>query len=226
MSTKLLHKDDSSVVQAIAWQAAGSPRAVVPASQHGGQQNPAEDVAAYQQRIQRLEIETEQKIQHAHQQGYSAGQAASEHHAAERMEPILARLAKTVEELTGLRRRVRTEAEEDAVRLAVAIARKVMHREFSIDPEALTGLVKAALQRIDARELHRVRFHPDDIPALERHLQAVGMPARLEVLADPAMERGGAVFETSRGNLDASISTQLAEIERGFIDVVRRRADV
>jgi len=31
------------------------------------------------------------------------------------------------------------------------------------------------------------------------------------------------IFETSRGDLDASIDTQLGEIERGLADVVRRR---
>jgi flagellar biosynthesis/type III secretory pathway protein FliH len=32
------------------------------------------------------------------------------------------------------------------------------------------------------------------------------------------------VFETSRGDLDASINTQLAEIDRGLTDIVQRRA--
>jgi hypothetical protein len=32
------------------------------------------------------------------------------------------------------------------------------------------------------------------------------------------------LFATSRGELDASIETQLLEIERGFTDIIRRRA--
>jgi flagellar biosynthesis/type III secretory pathway protein FliH len=32
------------------------------------------------------------------------------------------------------------------------------------------------------------------------------------------------VFETERGNLDASVDAQLREIERGLADCLRRRA--
>jgi flagellar biosynthesis/type III secretory pathway protein FliH len=41
------------------------------------------------------------------------------------------------------------------------------------------------------------------------------------VSADPAQERGGVIFETSRGKLDVSIGTQLREIERGLTDRLR-----
>lgn len=182
-------------------------------------------VVQQQHRIHQLEAELEQRTAHAHQQGYSEGQSSGAQQASRQLEPVLARMARAVEELQGLRRRTRAEAEEDAVRLAIAVARKILHREFALDPDALLGLMKAAMQRIDSRELNRVRFHPADIPALERHLQALGMPAKLEIVADSSLERGSAIFETVRGNLDASISTQLHEIESGFIDLVRRSRD-
>jgi flagellar biosynthesis/type III secretory pathway protein FliH len=37
-------------------------------------------------------------------------------------------------------------------------------------------------------------------------------------VGDVAQSRGGAVFEISRGALDASVDTQLREIERGLAD--------
>jgi flagellar assembly protein FliH len=45
----------------------------------------------------------------------------------------------------------------------------------------------------------------------------------LELVSDAKLPRGSAIFETSRGDLDASIDTQLLEIERGFTDIIRRR---
>ena len=38
------------------------------------------------------------------------------------------------------------------------------------------------------------------------------------------LERGGVIVETSRGNLDAAIESQLKEIERGLTDLARRSA--
>jgi flagellar biosynthesis/type III secretory pathway protein FliH len=36
------------------------------------------------------------------------------------------------------------------------------------------------------------------------------------------MQCGDVIFETTHGNLDASIESQLREIERGFADRLRR----
>ena len=44
--------------------------------------------------------------------------------------------------------------------LALAIARRILHRELTVAPEALLGLVKAALEKIGGREIHRVRVSP------------------------------------------------------------------
>jgi flagellar assembly protein FliH len=50
----------------------------------------------------------------------------------------------------------------------------------------------------------------------------MGLPRVVEVMADPGLPRGTAILDSSRGALDASVETQLAEIERGFADLVRR----
>jgi flagellar assembly protein FliH len=92
-----------------------------------------------------------------------------------------------------------------------------------VDDEAMLGIVKAALQRLDARELHRVRLHPQHADAVTQALAAMSLPRRVEVVADGTLELGAAVFETVRGSLDASVETQLREIERGFVDLVHTR---
>jgi flagellar assembly protein FliH len=134
------------------------------------------------------------------------------------MEPVVARLARTIDELAAQRRRMRREAEEDVVKLAVAIGRRILHRELTIDPEALLGVVKAALTKLERRELVRVRVHPAELTMVKRHFEQLDPSGPVEVVADAALERGGVVFETSRGNLDASLDTQLLEIQRGLSD--------
>ncbi len=67
------------------------------------------------------------------------------------------KLARSIEELTGLVSRYRREAEQDVVALALAVARRILHRELTVAPEALLGLVKAALDKMEAREVHQVR---------------------------------------------------------------------
>ena len=103
------------------------------------------------------------------------------------------------------------------VRLSLAIARRVLRRELAVDPDAMHGLVLGALEKLQSQEICRVSG-----PSVARRRRsraylkkAVPGPA-IEVIADPAREPGAVIFETDRGNLDASVDSQLQEIERGL----------
>jgi flagellar assembly protein FliH len=156
----------------------------------------------------------------AHEAGVREGEAAARAQAQAEIRPVVERLARTLEELAALRPRLREQAEEDLIRLAVAIARRVVRRELTIDPQAIVGLVRAALEQLASQEAVRIRLHPSDEAAVRACLGDAGSPA-VEVTADATLERGSAVFETPRGNLDASANAQLAEIERGLTDRFR-----
>ncbi|HUA21411.1 MAG TPA: FliH/SctL family protein [Bryobacteraceae bacterium] len=162
------------------------------------------------------------KIQAAQQEGFRQGQAAGRQQISAQLEAMQSRLARSIEELTGLRARFRHEAEEDVVALALAVARRILHRELTVAPDALLGLVKAALEKIETREVHRVRVSRDDAPQVQRFFEEMGLPRRVEVIADPGLARGAVILDSTRGLLDASVETQLSEIERGFADLVRR----
>ncbi len=158
----------------------------------------------------------------AYQKGFQEGRAAAQKETGGQTEAMNARLARSIEELTGLRQRFRHEAEQDVVALAMAVARRILHRELTVAPEALLGLVKAALEKMEAREVHSARVSREDAPMVQQYLEKMGLPRRVEVIAEPGLERGAVILDSARGMLDASAETQLSEIERGFADLVRR----
>ena len=164
----------------------------------------------------------EEKIRAAQQQGVQEGHTAARQEMGVQLEAMNVRMARAIEEMSGMRQRFRHEAEADVVALALAIARRILHRELTMAPDALLGLVKAALEKIEAREVHRVRIRPEDAPMVKQFLEKMGLPQKVEVISDPGLERGSAILDSSRGALDASVETQLAEIERGLADLVRR----
>jgi flagellar assembly protein FliH len=128
------------------------------------------------------------------------------------------RLAKSLEELSRFKSRLRKEAESDLVKLALAVARRILRRELTIDSEALQGVVSAALEKLQLRDLSRVRVHPSHEDAVRRHLSAYN--TSIQLAADSSLQPGGVVFETIRGTVDASIDSQLREIEAGFTDLL------
>jgi flagellar assembly protein FliH len=167
--------------------------------------------------------EIEARVANAHQQGYAASEAVAAQHAQARLAPVLKGLTNIVAELAAIRKTFRAQAEADTVTLAIAIARRILNRELATDPEAILGLVKAAFHKCDARETHRLRVSPQDAEAIREQRASLNFPPALELISDTALVRGSAIFETSRGDLDASMDAQLSEIDRGLADVLRRR---
>ena len=113
---------------------------------------------------------------------------------------------------------MRKTAEADLLKLAIAIARRVLHRELTLDPESIEGLIRVALEKLESRELCRVRVHPDQEPAIRTLAGAFLSSQQVELIPDPSLQCGDVLFETAHGTLDASIEAQLQEIERGFAD--------
>ena len=184
---------------------------------------PREAAPDAQQAAAEREKEIEARMAASYKQGLAAGEAAGAQRAGAKLEPAIAALGSIVNELAGLRRRFRAEAEEATVALAITIARRVLNREMATDPEAILGLVKAAFQRCDARETYRLRVSPTDAEVVRQNREPLRLPPAVEIVSDAGLARGSAIFETSRGELDASAATQLAEIERGFADVLAMR---
>lgn len=179
--------------------------------------------------LEQLQREMEARIAQvqatAQAQGRADGEAAAARAAMARLEPALNSLRSIVGELTTQRERARAAAEEDIVKLSLAIARRVLNRELATDPAAILGLVKAASAKLNAREMHRLRVSPADAAVIEEHRAKLELPPAVEVVRDTSLVAGSAVFETTRGEMDASVATQLLEIERGLTDVLRRRGN-
>lgn len=212
MSCRARIERDPLRTQSIAWEQMGedhAPAAAGPARAQAGA--PAAGPGL------------EERVREAQRAGYQQGEAAARNQMQAETRQAVERMARAVQELQSLGPRLRSQAESDLVRLAVAIARRVLRRELTIDPGAIEGLVKAALEQMAAQETARVRVHPDYEAALKAYLGVSGRAASIEVTGDPGMERGSVVFETARGNLEASADAQLAEIERGLTDRFRRQ---
>jgi flagellar assembly protein FliH len=223
MSSRVLRSVDAGDAHAIAWRhAEGEAGSAV----IRGARTPGQDSG----RAQSPEIASEEaerafqvRLEAARQQARSEGEAAGAERSHRQLEPVIAGLSAAIHDLARQRPRLRAEAEEDTVKLAVAIAQRVLHREMATDPEAILGLVKAAFAKLNARETHRLRVSPEDAVSLEENRARLELPPGVEIVLDTSLRRGSALFETSRGELDASVDTQLAEIERGLADVMRRR---
>ena len=211
MSSRALIENRADLVQAIAWH-------VVAPAEAQNFTTPADRSAP----PPKFDAAVEERISAARQSGLQEGEAAGRVKAQAEVRAAIDRLAQSIADLDEFRGTLYRQAEAEAVRLSIAIARRVLRRELTVDPAAIDGLVRAALERLQSQESCRVRVHPDHVAAMRAALERAGMSAKVEVAVDAAQEPGAAIFEMPGGNLDASMDSQLREIERGLVDRFQR----
>lgn len=114
--------------------------------------------------------------------------------------------------------------EVEVVQLALAIARKVLHRETQIDPDALAGIVRVTLEKLDSGTKVSLHVHPQEAAEWRHYfacrVEAVPAP---EVYENASVGRGECRIETSVGSTEVGLESQLKEIETGLIDLLAER---
>ena len=215
MSSKLVRQDDQHSIEPMVWR-------TVEAGDHGAEFLLERLMSGAAGGGSERERWLEQRVHEAHAAGVREGEASGQKRAAAEIQPVIARLCRSIEDICSLRARMRGEAERDLVRLALAIARRILGRELVVDPDAIHGLVLGALEKLKSQEISRVRVHPAQEEAVRECLRET-VTSAVEVIADPACETGTVVLETERGSLDASVESQLREIERGLTDRLRKQ---
>ncbi len=169
-----------------------------------------EDQAAVNARLAALERD-------AFSKGFAQGERAGGEAAAQRGEAMLRRLTETLEELTTLRQQMIHETERQMVQLALAIARRIVHREVSIDQDLLVAMARVALERLGESAQVTVRLSPEDFEATSAVRAAEWTGTHVTVVADARVGRGGCRVESEFGAMDAGVDGQIHEIARALL---------
>ncbi|MGD0798377.1 MAG: FliH/SctL family protein [Acidobacteriaceae bacterium] len=133
------------------------------------------------------------------------------------------KVASAVKEFSAARERYFASVEQEIVKLALAIAARVLHREAQSDPLLLSGVVRVALDKMADRSGVVMRVRPADVVAWERVFAATEPAERPRVVEDARLELGECRLETKMGTIELGVSVQLEEIEKGFCDLLQHR---
>ena len=109
--------------------------------------------------------------------------------------------------------------EAEVVKLALAVARRILEREPKVDGMYLAAVVKAALARVQDGSTSVLRVNPGE--ALD--WVEMGL-AEVEVVGDAQVAKGECVLETSVGRVELGVRPQMAEVELMFNDLTRGEA--
>ena len=113
------------------------------------------------------------------------------------------------------------EAEREALRLALAVAAKVVKAEIASGRPVAEANLRRAIELTARRQELQVLVHPDDLARIETFLPELRREfseiRKIAIEAGPAVDRGGVIVRTREGSVDATIASQLEQIERGLL---------
>ncbi len=111
--------------------------------------------------------------------------------------------------------RIVASSRDDVLKLVRKVAEKIIRTEIRLDPSVVERAIDASLRLVTERGQVLVRVNPEDLTrareGLPHFLQYFTPSAVLEVCGDPRVARGGCLIETSGGNIDARLETELEE---------------
>ncbi|MBI2874505.1 MAG: hypothetical protein HYY09_05420 [Firmicutes bacterium] len=187
--------------------------------------------AGDQGEVEDLADGTRASVDRGYLDGYAAGLAMGRAEMEAEMKPILeaarAEAGRVMAEAEAIRekaiqgtRGVIQAGQMEIVRLAVAIAQKILLREISLSPQGVLHLASHVLAPLRDLDGITLRANPVDVPTLrarEKELPGRGEGGAnpgLRIVPDNRVEQGGCVVETPMGEVDARIGIQLKNIER------------
>jgi flagellar assembly protein FliH len=152
----------------------------------------------------------------AFEQGYAEGERIGRQMGEAMVETICKRYEKSVAELAAAHKSMAQSMEEETVRLALEIARKVVQRELVMDPDLVAALATVALKRLTGHQAITLRISRHDF---ERVRNAVGnVNSNVTVKDDPSLERGDFLIETGQTHLDGRLTSQIETISRALLE--------
>jgi len=111
------------------------------------------------------------------------------------------------------------------VKLALAIAKRIVAREIEIDEGAVLARSREAIRKIVGVEKVKILVNSSDEEYIRQHrnelMSYVDSVKEIVIEGDNKVERGGCIIESDLGNIDARISTQFEIVEEALLSVTR-----
>jgi flagellar assembly protein FliH len=167
-------------------------------------------IADAQARVTQIEMQ-------AHDGGFERGMTDGRASAQAEMDEMLETMRGLIEMARIERHKIIEGAEPEIVRLATAIAERILHKHVAVDASTVHDMTRNAITRIVSRENVTVRVNPADIESMRENREQLMMfndIEHLRLIEDQRVDRGGVVIETEAGTIDAKVSTQLREVRR------------
>jgi flagellar assembly protein FliH len=153
----------------------------------------------------------------AEQEGRQAALAAVEQMVEKQLSTVVPALRQAVREIDEAKRAWLAHWEAGAIHVAAAIARRLIRRELTVQPDIPLTLIREALELAVGAPRVRLHLSPADCQAIGSQAQMLAREmaglGQLELVSDATVTAGGCRVETRFGTIDQQFEAQLARVE-------------
>ncbi len=170
------------------------------------------------QLIARAQAEAERIRREAFESGFAEGREEG----AEEVQAALSILRNLGHSLNEQQQEIISELEPEMIKLAVAVAGKIIGKEVAVDHEIVKRCAARAIQKILERERLVINVNPADLPVVMQYKEElIGMfdgIREIEVVgSENGISPGGCTVETDLLKANGKIEAQLEEILQGLL---------
>jgi flagellar biosynthesis/type III secretory pathway protein FliH len=192
---------------------------------------PPEKILEIQNLISDAEAKAEDILKKAHHEadnirekayssGYEDGQEKAFKEMQGKIDSIHNVFKKGIEDIASLKQRILSKSENDIVRLATAIAKRLACRELQQHPDTIVAIVKEAIETVRGEDKIVIEVHPDDHAILTQYMDELrenpeGPVIRME--ANPEVNPGGCIVVADTGLTDMSLEARMDSIDQLLI---------
>jgi len=167
--------------------------------------------------VARAQQEAEAAKARAVHEGRQAGRREIEQLVGKQLSTVLPALKQAIADIQDAKQAWLTHWEASAVRVATAIAARLIRRELSRQPEITLELVRESLELAAGHSQLRIHLNPADHRSIgtqvELLLRELSTLTEAEIVPDAEITPGGCRVETRFGIIDQQFEAQLKRIE-------------
>jgi flagellar biosynthesis/type III secretory pathway protein FliH len=155
------------------------------------------------------------ELEEAYHRGLAEGEESGELRARSELVTAVRTAHAVLERLTDVEESFQASLKENLAALSVAVARTILDREFSLEPEALADSVRGALAVFPLDQSLKIRINPEDLSRISvASGEALPITAGREVrwIPDEAIAHGGCVVEGPDRVVDGRIDRALERV--------------
>ncbi len=152
----------------------------------------------------------------AFEKGYHEGERMGKQMGEQMIGTVVKRYDQSIVQFAIAHKSLVESMELETVRLALEIAKTILEREVSTDPDVVSALATLALKRLEGHHEIALKVSSDDLERVRATIEHIN-PA-VSVVPEPTLERGDFLIDTSKTHLDGRMMSRINGIGRVLLE--------